>query len=77
MDGEFIFNGSKVFYKITDNKEPIKVVKNEEKMSRYINFYNCNNINLGTKAIYGSVDEMTNITSNYAKKIFIDYIKCK
>lgn len=71
-DGFFVYENRKISYRITDNYKPIK----NEKMSCFINFFE-NKENLGVYAIYGDVEEMTNITSEVAKKWFDKYIKNK
>lgn len=61
---EFDYNGETLYCRITDNNEPIRIVRGVEKMSRYANFYNSDKSPIVTGwAEYGTVEEMTNITS--------------
>lgn len=71
-DGSFSYKGRKIYYKIVDNEKPIK----NEKLSRYINFYENGN-SLGVRSIYGSYDEMTNISDFDAAKWFEEYIEMR
>ncbi|MBR0276876.1 MAG: hypothetical protein IJQ50_00235 [Clostridia bacterium] len=67
-DGEFTYNGEIIKFRITDNSYPIRKVKGTEKMSRYIHFYKSNGDNLGFTPIYGTVEEMTNLSPFDAHK---------
>ena len=70
-DGHFDYQGRKISYNITDDKNDYKSIENN-KMLRYINFFENGN-NLGMKSIYGYDEEMTNITSEKAKQWFEEY----
>ena len=62
FDGSFIFNGETVYYRIVDDNKPIRTVDGEEKFSRYINFFNNTYKHIGVKQVYGSFDDLTNIS---------------
>lgn len=69
----------KTFYCcITDNNEPIRIVRGVEKMKRFANFYDSNKNPIVTGwAVYGTVEEMTNITSFTVIKWYEDYLERK
>lgn len=69
-DGYFVFEATIIKYIISDgyNKECI-----DGKMCRGITFY-LNNENIGYRAIYGTVEQMTNITSSDAKQWYIEMV---
>lgn len=71
-DGSFIFEDKKIEFKITDNNKPPVFRGGIEKMSRYITFYYSSE-NLGTYSIYGEVEELTNISAEYAERKFKEY----
>ncbi len=72
-DGSFEYNEETILYRITDDNKPIRGIKGEEKMSRYITFYHNNGQNIGTRSIYGTYDEMSNITDFDAKRWYEEY----
>lgn len=59
--GAFECEGKKISYSITDNYSEIKNFNGVEKISRYINFFDENGDNLGTRVIYGEVEALQNI----------------
>lgn len=73
---EFDYNGETLYCRITDNNEPIRIVLGVEKMSRFANFYISDKSPIVTGwAEYGTVVEMTNITSFTVKKRYEDIEK--
>lgn len=75
---EFDYNGETLYCRITDNNEPIRIVRGVEKMSRYANFYNSDKSPIVTGwAEYGTVEEMTNITSFTVTKWYAEYLEKK
>ena len=75
---EFDYNGETLYCRITDNKEPIRIVRGVEKMSRYANFYNSDKSPIVTGwAEYGTVEEMTDITSFTVTKWYAEYLEKK
>ena len=75
---EFDYNGETLYCRITDNNEPIRIVRGVEKMSRYANFYNSDKSPIVTGwAKYGTVEEMANITSFTVTKWYAEYLEKK
>lgn len=75
---EFDYNGEILYCRITDNNEPIRIVRGVEKMSRYANFYNSDKSPIVTGwAEYGTVEEMANITSFTVTKWYAEYLEKK
>ena len=75
---EFDYNGETLYCRITDNNEPIRIVRGVEKMSRYANFYNSDKNPIVTGwAEYGTVEEMTNITTFTVTKWYTEYLEKK
>lgn len=70
--GYFISNeGKQIYYEITDNYcEKAKVICEKEKIGRYIYFYDDKKNLIKTVRIYGTYDEMQNISSMAAKRYF-------
>ncbi len=74
----FEYNGQMVFCRITDNNSPIRTIRGIEKMSRYANFYDCNNNPIVTGwAVYGTEEEMTNISPSMVEGWYKDYLNQK
>ena len=74
----FEHNGETFYCRITDNDKPIRMVHGIEKMSRYANFFDTNMSPITSGwAIYGTVDEMTNITPIMVEKWYCDYLNKK
>lgn len=75
---EFEYNGEIFYCRITDNNEPIRTIRGIEKMGRYANFYDGNKNPVVTGwAVYGTVEEMTNITPFSVVKWYSEYLKEK
>lgn len=73
---EFEYNGETFYCRITDNNEPIRTVRGVEKMSRFANFYDSDKNPIVTGwAEYGTVEEMTNITSFTVEKWYMEYLE--
>ena len=73
---EFEYKGETLYCRITDNNEPIRTVRGVEKMSRFANFYDSDKNPIVTGwAEYGTVDEMTNITSFTVEKWYMEYLE--
>lgn len=71
-DGYFDYDGSKIYFKISDDTKSKVIVKNYvEYYGRYLTFYDEQGNNKGSCHIYGNEDEMSTITSNYAKTEYI------
>ena len=64
-------NGKRIYYKIVDNySEKMKVINGEEKIGRYIYFYDEKRALIKWEKIYGNYDEMQNISTIIAKKYY-------
>ena len=75
---KFEYNDETLYCCITDNNEPIRTVRGVEKMSRFANFYNSDKSPIVTGwAEYGTVEEMTNITSFTVTKWYTEYLEKK
>lgn len=73
MDGFFECNGERIGYIISDNySQGTIVIGGVEKMSRFIHYYNSKGKAIGTKNIYGIVEEMQNITPQMALNIYLE-----
>lgn len=75
MDGKFEYEGEIIYYRITDDTKPIRMVKGVEKMSRYISFYKENGEPIGTTSIYDTYERMSNITHFDAEEWYKGYKK--
>ena len=74
----FSYDGEMLYCCIIDNNEPIRTVRGVEKMSRFANFYDSNKKTIVTGWLeYGTVEEMTNITSFTVAKWYEEYLEKK
>lgn len=79
-DDYFDYDGSKIYFKISDDTKSKVIVKNYvEYYGRYLTFYDEDgNVKLnGAQAIYGTADQMSTITSEYAKTVYIKVLNNK
>ena len=72
-DGYFVYNDQRIDYYIGDGYG-----KNtpKDKMDRDITYY-INGCNVGNRAVYGTIEEMTNISPFDAKKWYIELLNKK
>ena len=75
MDGSFEIEGETIYYRITDDTKPIRMVRGVEKMGRYISFYKESGEHIGTTSIYDTYERMSNITHFDAAEWYKEYKK--
>ena len=67
-------DGRTISFQITDNySEKPKMVRGKEKIGRFINFYDERGMFIKMTRIWGTFDEMQNVTPCDAKKHFEEY----
>ena len=72
VDGFFYYEDKKVFYLVSDDRTPIKQVNGEDKMRRYITFYDDSMQVLESIGLYDREEILCNITSQYALEKYLN-----
>ncbi len=69
-DGHFDVNDQRIYYRIVDDNSPIKTVRGQEKMQRWIYFYNEQSDLIKEKLLYDTIDVLQNVSHADAKEWF-------